>query len=221
MGNYRWGNYKRLIAEYFPILYFAFCIFWTLTLVRNWMDCKILISECFLTFISRLTAQEGGRLNNRESRFFISFCEHLVFYSATWKVLLCYVELHRTFCEHLVFYSATWKVLLCHVELHRTFCEHRALYSAPWKALQKKNIERCAEKNIKCSAEEGRGGKGFKGISLSLFFSYLGSVFVIDRRWSRIKNFKTFPLWALTDRQKIATRFIVHSLQRYDGHVQE
>ena len=85
-----------------------------LTLVRNWMDCKILISECFLTFISRLTAQEGGRLNNREGRFFISFCEHLVFYSAAQKVLLCYVELHRTFCEH------------------------RALYSAPWKALQKR-----------------------------------------------------------------------------------
>ena len=111
MGNYRWGNYKRLIAEYFPILSFAFWIFWTLTLVRNWMDCKILISECFLTFISRLTAQEGGRLNNREGRFFISFCEHLVFYSATWKVLLCYVELHRTFCEHRALYSATWKAL--------------------------------------------------------------------------------------------------------------
>ena len=85
---------------------FQFCLLNILDIVRNWMDCKILISECFLTFISRLTAQEGGRLNNRESRFFISFCEHLVFYSATWKVLLCYVERHRTFCEHLVFYSA-------------------------------------------------------------------------------------------------------------------
>ena len=168
MGNYRWGNYKGLIAKYFPILSFAFWIFWTLTLVRNWMDCKILISECFLTFISRLTAQEGGRLNNREGRFFISFCEHLVFYSATWKVLLCYVELHRTFCEHRALYSATWRVLLCYVE-----------------GSAKKNIERCAEKNIKCSAEEG--GKGFKGISLSLFFSYLGSVLSLTRDGRRLK----------------------------------
>ena len=107
---------RGLSQSTFQFLSFAFWIFWTLTLVRNWMDCKILISECFLTFISRLTAQEGGRLNNREGRFFISFCEHLVFYSATWKVLLCYIE-HFVNIER----STLLRGRLCKKE-HRALC---------------------------------------------------------------------------------------------------
>ena len=60
-----------------------------LTLIRNWLDCKILISECFLTLISRLTAQEGGRLNNR-GRVFISYCEHGVAMKKLGKKLMAW-----------------------------------------------------------------------------------------------------------------------------------
>ena len=140
----------------------------------------------------------------------------------TSSLLLCYVESSTLLCGTSSNILWTSSLLLCCLESSSLPC--RATSNILWtssallcyvEGSAKKNIERCAEKNIKCSAEEG--GKGFKGMSLLCS----GSVFVIDTRWSRIKNVKIFPLWALTDRQKIATRFIVHSLQRYYGHVQE